>query len=128
MAPSRHPFCEPCSEHLTLLTKPHKHKAAAFAPIGPPLQLAYAIKRRPYLAKGAGAYLVARLHNLNWPLPETIAYEKGAKPLAKALRRLLPRGQKGCILLIDLFDEGFPFRYKLQKECPDKLYCLSLIG
>lgn len=94
-------FCQPCFELLAILNpqgrcrgcfeefgytnnqicqacrkiaSPFTSAAAVFEYEGPAKTWVHALKygQKPYLAKGAGAFLVAQFLQLNWPLPDAL--------------------------------------------------------
>jgi len=63
-------LCSHCAKHKPVLNR----TASAFDHVGPAATLVKKIKygNQPYLADGAGAYMVAQLLNLGWPMPDVI--------------------------------------------------------
>lgn len=76
-------------------------QAAAFEYIGPAAALIKSLKygNQPYLAKGAGAFLVAQFINLNWPLPDAII------PVPMSWTHWLERGYNQSELLANAMGE-----------------------
>lgn len=66
--------CPICQDKDLNLPVSLNHIAAAFDYVGPPASIIRKLKygNQPYLAKGAGAFLVAQFIQLNWPLPDYI--------------------------------------------------------
>lgn len=82
--------CNPNESHLRGI-------AATFDYIGPAASIIRKLKysNQPYLAKGAGAYLVAQLIQIGWPLPDLIA------PVPISLTHWLDRGYNQSELLAE---------------------------
>lgn len=62
--------CSACAEQISLF----HHMGAAFDYMGPAASLIRQLKYgdQPHLARGAGAFLVAQLDRLGWPLPDIL--------------------------------------------------------
>lgn len=88
-------LCAPCSKQPPIIDR----IAAAFDYAGPPATLIRKLKyaHRPYLAKGAGAYLAAQFLKLDWPLPDLII------PVPISLSHKFERGFNQCLLLAEAF-------------------------
>lgn len=70
-------------------------KAAAFDYTGPAASLLTGLvsKKQPYLAKGAGAFLVLQWTNLNWDIPDLIV------PVPRPVRQMIRVGYDHNALL-----------------------------
>lgn len=128
LAHSHHIFCEPCLSLLELLNPeercPHcfsqdflingKHcslckkqtrflsrQAAVFEYLGPAATLIKRLKygQQPYLAKGAGAFMLAQWSELNWQLPDALV------PVPISFTHWLERGYNQSELLAQAMSE-----------------------
>lgn len=84
------PSCKPQNVNINRV-------AAAFDYVGPPASIIRKLKygNQPYLAKGAGAFLVAQFIQLDWPLPDFIV------PVPISATHWLERGYNQSQLLAE---------------------------
>lgn len=89
--------CAECRGTASLFTR----VAAAFDYQGPAASLIGAMKygNRPYLAKGAGAFLVEQLYRLQWPMPDLLV------PVPIPFVRWLQRGFNQSALIAESLGE-----------------------
>ncbi len=91
--------------------------AAVFDYMGPASTLIKCLKysQQPYLAKGAGAFLVAQWVRLEWPLPDLIV------PVPMAFTHWLERGYNQSALLAEIVAEALdrPLAEPLKRSSGD---------
>lgn len=105
--------CSSCQPgELTL-----QHLGAAFDYIGPAASIIRKLKygNQPYLAKGAGAFLIAQLIQLEWPMPDLIV------PVPISFTHWLERGYNQSELLAESASQllGIPVDSVLKRKSGD---------
>lgn len=105
--------CPECFRCTPLLNR----IAAAFDYIGPAADLVKEMKygNRPYLAKGAAAYMAAQFYRLDWPTPDYII------PVPLPLTRWIQRGYNQSHLLAESLSKFLnrPLLNGLHRICGD---------
>jgi ComF family protein len=88
---NREAHCRYCVKHPTIFYR----TGAVFSYTGPPASIVKKLKYgcQPYLAKGAGAFLIAQFERLNWPIPDAIV------PVPISFFHWLDRGFNQSVLL-----------------------------